>query len=300
MPSTAPISGVAVDPNLLRSWFGVGVAGNFAGHLEQAGEAGDFRGVEAAADAPKGIFPFYAPGLDSYLATFPLSNEEIATPAPGSPTGSLQTEPEVALACRVDYADDGSVAALVPLAFGAFNDCSVRRPDAAKLSEKKNWGACSKGVAQTFIPLRGGTLEQASATHRLASFLRRDGELHAYGVDSRLSDYSYYGERLLAWVVERLCNQEGGPESPLEPVGHYLTKCGHPAHMLLAIGATRYTAFGEATYLRPGDEAVVAVYDGERTTPDEVHAALTAGNPVDPGGATSVLYQRVSGEDTRP
>jgi hypothetical protein len=296
MPSTAPAPGFEVDTSLLRSWFGVGVAGNFAGHLDQAGEAGDFRGVEAAADAPKGIFPFYAPGLGSYLSIFPLSHDEIAPPAVDSPTGDLQIEPEVALACRVDYAGDGSVAALVPLAFGAFNDCSVRRPDAAKLSEKKNWGACSKGVAPTFIPLQGATLEQASATHRLASFLRRDGELHAYGLDSPLSGYSYYGDRLLAWVVERLANQKGGPESPLEPVGEYLGACGHPSQMLLAIGATRYTAFGESTYLRPGDEAIVVVYDGDRTSPAEVDTALREGNTGALAGASSLLVQRVSGQ----
>ncbi|MDT5108038.1 MAG: hypothetical protein QOI25_5551, partial [Mycobacterium sp.] len=29
----------------LRTWFGFGVAGNFAGHLEQAGEAADFVNV---------------------------------------------------------------------------------------------------------------------------------------------------------------------------------------------------------------------------------------------------------------
>jgi hypothetical protein len=295
MTSTASAPGFALDPALLRSCFGVGVAGNFAGHLEQAGEAGDFRGVESAADAPKGIFPFYAPGLGSYLSTFPLSHREIAPPAAGKPQGRLQTEPEVALACRVDYGEDGAVAALVPLAFGAFNDCSVRRPDAAKLSEKKNWGACSKGVAPTFIPLGEASLEQASATHRLASFLRRDGELHAYGVDSPLSGYSYYGERLLGWVVERLANQEGGAESPLEPVGEYLGRCGRPARMLLAIGATRYTEFGESTYLQPGDEAIVAVYDSERIAPDEVPAALGDGAFAALGDASSLLVQRVSG-----
>ncbi len=295
MTSAASTPGFELDPALLRSSFGVGVAGNFAGHLEQAGEAGDFGGVEAAADAPKGIFPFYAPGLDSRLSTYPLSHGEIAIPAAGSPAGDLQIEPEVALACRVEYAGDGAVAALVPLAFGAFNDCSVRRPDAAKLSEKKNWGACSKGIAPTFIPLGDVTLEQASAGYRLASFLRRDGDLHAYGVDSPLSGYSYYGERLLDWVVERLANQVGSPESPLEPVGEYLGECGRPSQMLLAIGATRYTDFGESAYLQPGDEAIVVVYDGAHTSPAEVEAALRENQPAALAGAFSLLVQRVSG-----
>ena len=36
---------IDLDIAELRSWFGFGVAGNFAGHLEQAGEAADFVNV---------------------------------------------------------------------------------------------------------------------------------------------------------------------------------------------------------------------------------------------------------------
>ena len=59
-----------IDVNLsgLRSVAGIGVAGNFAGHLEQAGEAADFANVvPTAAEAPKGIFPWYVPGRDDFL-----------------------------------------------------------------------------------------------------------------------------------------------------------------------------------------------------------------------------------------
>ena len=51
---------------------GLGVAGNFAGHLEQAGEAKDFVAVKVAdAVAPKAIFPFYVPSADAgFLQTY--------------------------------------------------------------------------------------------------------------------------------------------------------------------------------------------------------------------------------------
>jgi hypothetical protein len=44
---------ITLDDDELRTWFGFGVAGNFAGHLEQAGEAADFANVasEGAADS---------------------------------------------------------------------------------------------------------------------------------------------------------------------------------------------------------------------------------------------------------
>lgn len=55
---------------------------------------------------------------------------------------------------------------------------------------------------------------------RLLCHLRTaDGVHHEYGVDSPLLGYSYYGEVLLDWIVERLANQKGSPETPLEDVG---------------------------------------------------------------------------------
>ena len=94
---------IELDLEELRSWFGFGVAGNFAGHLDQAGEAVDFATVAAKEGAPKGIFPWYAPGYDSFLGEFPLSHDALMVPTEGAEDGgplNLQIEPEVALACR--------------------------------------------------------------------------------------------------------------------------------------------------------------------------------------------------------
>ena len=283
-------AGFEIDLAELRSWSGIGVAGNFAGHLEQAGEAGDFVNVAAAESAPKGLFPFYVPGHDSFLSVFPLSHDTIAAPLDAEAAASLQAEPEVGLACDVRYAADGTVETLLPFAFGACNDCSIRVPGAAKISEKKNWGACSKGVAPSFIRLDGPDLEQQTVTHRLACFLRRDGELHRYGVDSPLTGYSYYGARLLDWIVERLGNQQGSADTPLEPIGQYLRDCGRPDKLLVTIGATRYTTFGESHYLQPGDESIVVVYDSASLEPNDVITALSDGTAMTD---TSVLTQCV-------
>ncbi len=58
---------------------GFGVAGNFAGHLEQAGEAADFTQVKTEnAIQPKAIFPFYVSSEKAgFLSTFPLSHNQI-------------------------------------------------------------------------------------------------------------------------------------------------------------------------------------------------------------------------------
>lgn len=272
---------IELDADELRTWFGFGVAGNFAGHLEQAGEAADFVGVDSGVtsegEAPKGIFPWYVPGYDSFLGEFPLSHEVIKLPRSDTPL-NLQIEPEVGLACEIKWAGD-TVASLQPFALGAFNDCSIRRPNALKISHKKNWGAASKGVARQFFDISDLTADGPTATLRLVCHLRAaDGQEHEYGVDSPLLGYSYYGEVLLDWIVDRLANQKGSPDTPLEDVGALLVASGHPTKVLIGIGATRYTPLGESTYLQPGDQAVIRVYD-------------TASN------AYSELRQTVSGED---
>jgi hypothetical protein len=285
-----------VPPDDLRTAFGLGVAGNFAGHLEQAGEAGDFVGVEAATpDAPKGIFPFWAPGAETFLGVFPLSGDTVALPASDEPL-DLQIEPEVGLLCRATYAGDGTVERVDPLAVAAFNDCSIRRPGARRISEKKNWGPASKGVAGGFLPADDLSPEGPTAALRLASFLRRDGATHAYGVDSPVAGYSYYGATLLEWLADRLNHQAGGDGTPLEDVGALLRAAGRPETLLVGIGATRYTPYGASTYLQPGDEAVVVLYDGRATTPEDVEEAVAAGREVELEDA-SVLVQRVAAAD---
>ncbi|TFV55095.1 hypothetical protein E4P42_23795 [Mycobacterium sp. PS03-16] len=249
-----------IDLDDLRTWFGFGVAGNFAGHLEQAGEAADFVSVSSEGNAPKGIFPWYVPGHDGFLGEFPLSHDAIVLPDSTEPL-NLQIEPEVGLACRVAWSGD-TVASLTPFALGAFNDCSIRRPGAPKISHKKNWGPASKGVAPRFFDISDLTPDGPTATLRLACHLRdREGTEHEYGLDSPLLGYSYYGEVLLDWVVDRLANQKGSPDTPLEDVGALMAAAGHPEHVLIGIGATRYTELGESTFLQPGDQAVVRVYD---------------------------------------
>lgn len=257
----------------LTDCFGLGVAGNFAGHLEQAGEHKDFESVDAPAAAPKGIFPWYLPGHAGFLGAFPLSSDEIVLP-PGSGQLNLQIEPEAGVLCEIEYDEHGAPAALHPRALAAFNDCSIRREGAKKISEKKNWGGASQGVAARAFEISELDADGATADLRLACFLRRGDQTHAYGVDSPLPGYSYYGETLLDWIVERINKQTGGEDSPLEPVGIYLAASGSPERMLIAIGATRYTEFGESNFLEAGDESIVVVYDSTVNDQRSVETAI--------------------------
>lgn len=255
---------VSISADDLAGCFGLGVAGNFAGHLEQAGEAADFDDVAALAEAPKGVFPWFVPGDRGFLGEFPLSSSFLELPASDEPL-NLQIEPEAGVVCSVVY-EDGAVVRLEPLMVGAFNDCSIRRVGARKISEKKNWGGCSKGFASSCFEV--SSLSRDSEL-RITSFLRRGGAIFEYGVDSPVAGYSYFGDQLLDWIVDRIRNQRGG-DTPLEDVGELLRGCGSPGRVLIGIGATRYTDFGESNYLQAGDESVVVLYDGSVHQPSGV------------------------------
>jgi len=325
----------------LRTALGLGVAGNFTGHLEQAGEASDFAHITAAPGAPKGVFPFYIPtrpqagasdeagpslerqsslvaspvsgaASESFLRTFPLSADTIQHP--GQTTGqpaNLQIEPELALLCELRYDDSTQrVEQVLPTHFTAYNDCSLRNPRATKISQKKNWGSNTKGLAcGQWIALDSFTPQGMLSRFRLACYLLRDGKLHAYGEDSPASGYSTMYQPLLDWLVDRLNHQQD--QGPLENMAEWLRDAGHPSHAVVSIGATRYTAFGETTYLQVGDESVVIAYDETQHDAKALEAALfpqeTAGEAsgVIPAGilrgipgagqTCSVLRQRVVG-----
>lgn len=243
-----------------KEYLGLGIAGNFALHLDQAGEAEDFKDIVTEDEsAPKGIFPFYLPKrvdiAKEILSTYPLSSSAIKHP---DSTLNIQAEPEVGLVCDVVYENDKLIN-IIPKQFGAYNDCSIRVAGAKKISDKKNWGENSKGISETLFEVdkfsEGSVMEDFS----IVSFLRRDGELTQYGEDVELTGYSYFYEKLTSWIVNQINTQKDF--GPLEPISEYILKCDNPKKLVISIGATRYTNYGETTFLKDGDEVLVAVYN---------------------------------------
>lgn len=255
-------------------WAGFGIAGNFAGHLEQAGEVKDFAALKKAGEGPKGMFPFHLAIAGHFLAVDPISSSALALPA----GAHVQCEPEVALACELQYAAGG--VKLKPLAFAAFDDASIRREGAPKISVKKNWGLGSKGLSSQWIKLDRGLAAGALLdSWRIASFLGRDDTWQAYGVDSPVAGYTLYGPALAAWIEEKLSSQ--ADEGPLEDLPSLLAMAGRPERAVITIGATRYTPLGETTYLQPGDSFAVAVYDPDRIDPALLPELCARGESVD-------------------
>lgn len=247
-----------------KNIIGFGIAGNFAHHLEQAGESADFVDVEVdEADAPKGIFPTYIPNSDTFLGDFPFSSDKIIS----IKDKNIQMEPEVGLLCDVSY-HDGKVSTLKPTHFMAYNDCSIRVEGAKKISHKKNWGADTKGVSASLIMIdtfaEGGVMDGYS----LSSFIKRDGKVIQYGENSELLGYSYFYEKLEKWMVDKLNSQKD--VGPLEDLNALIEKAGRPEKLLISIGATRYTEFGESHYLQAGDILYVVVYPHAVCSHEEV------------------------------
>ncbi|OOF56771.1 DUF5718 family protein [Rodentibacter myodis] len=248
---------------------GFGVAGNFAGHLEQAGEAADFIQVKTIEEIqPKAIFPFYVPSkqLNEYqfLSTYPLSNNEIRFPYDAD---NLQIEPEIALICEIQYKEE-KVTALVPRYFTAYNDCSIRRPNARKICEKKNWGVASKGVSANLLPISSFNKGSDIDNYHIASFHKRNGKMNTYGIDSPAREYSYFHQKLLDWIVDRMNNQPD--EDPMNHIASLIEAANYPTQAIISIGATRYTPFGETTFLQRGDTAIVVVYNGKKYRVEQI------------------------------
>jgi len=241
----------------LKNVIGLGVAGNFAHHLEQAGELKDFENVVTAEpDAPKGIFPFYLPGSDSFLGLYSIGTDKLNLP---DYEANAQVEPEIAVLFEIMYDEDKNIIDLTAQKFTTFNDCTIRKEGAKKISEKKSWGVNSKGIGDKWIPIdkfeEGGVMDN----YHLCSFVERDGILHPYGVDAPLLGYSYFYTKLKTWLIEKMNSQEDF--GPLEDIAAHLRTTHYPKQVLISIGATAYADFGEHNYLQSGDDVYVVAYD---------------------------------------
>ena len=271
-----------------------GVAGNFTGHLEQAGEARDFLNVKTKdASEPKALFPTFIPSENApdFLQIFPFSSEKIIFPsAEILNSGNVQIEPECALMCSLSWKNDKAVA-VKPYAFCASNDCSIRKEGAKKISEKKNWGPCSKGKSSHFIEIENYEEGSVLDIYNIASFLVRDGKAFAYGIDSEIKNYSYLYKKLSDWILEKLNAQKN--EGPAEDIHSYIENF-KPENIFVSIGATRYTEFGEHNFLKENDESVVVLYPREKYSSEKILSLVESGElkqnaPED----MSVLWQKV-------
>lgn len=240
--------------------FGIGIAGNFAGHLQQTGEANGLQG-EVDASRPQALFPFYvADASDDYLAVNPYSFDTVFLPS--EPSARVQMEPEIALVVRVSYLGT-SVIGLEPESMTLLNDLTYRNARVTKLAEKKNWGIASKGIAKKVWPLNGFSTTDRLGKYRFCSFHRHNGLWSSCCHDVSLSDYSYCYEQLISWLIEQFNHQQD--DGPLHSISTLIGEAGYPKRMLISLGSSRYTDYGETHQLSSGDQLCAVLYDADRT-----------------------------------
>lgn len=253
-----------------------GIAGNFAEHLSQAGEDADFINIATEEEnAPKGVFPIYLPNFPGFLSTYPLSSTTIE--ADFSHPINCQLEPEVCILFEVNY-HKGQVAQLTPEGFSAFNDCSIRRPNAKKISQKKNWGANCAGLSNDWISLNNLKPGCKLDDYNIISFLKRGDQVEQYGMDSPVIGYQFFHEKLINWLINTLNQQQN--IGPLEPLSEYIEQLNQPKQIIITLGATRYTTFGETGFLQPDDELSVYIYHNQQTHAEAVLTHFESGSAV--------------------
>lgn len=264
----------------------LGIAGNIAGHLEQAGEAAAFAATPSEVGKPKGIFATYLPGApkEHFLSQNPLSHTELWIP---KDQNQVQIEPELYLSGELHYDEQGLVQSIAWHGYGAYNDVSIRDPQATKISHKKNWGPNSKafGPRLDLTEFHESFFEHLS----IASLHRRDGEWHWYGHSTPVLNYSCFGQELSHWIVQRLNTQED--QGQLENLRELIALAGRPQHLVIGCGATTYTPWGETQFLKDGDACAVAIMDRRVWTDESLLQCVQSGS--NPTEGISLLVREV-------
>lgn len=88
--------------------------------------------------------------------------------------------------------------------------------------------------------------------------------LNTYGVNSPAVEYSYFHQKLLDWIIDRMNNQSD--DGPMNNISEMLKQANYPTKAIISIGATRYTPFGESNFLQVGDVSMVVVYNAKKYT----------------------------------
>jgi hypothetical protein len=254
----------------LKPLLGLGIAGNSAGHLQQTGE---IKGLSAVDDAakPQALFPFFVPNArEAYLACMPYSTSKLCLPTGQEP--KVQMEPELALKVAVSYDPDGVVKQLTALTMSIINDATYRNANVSKLAEKKNWGGATKGVAAHEIVIDSFVAGSNLDHYRLCGFHQNNGQWHLCGLDTAITEYTYFYQELQHWLLKQIQQQQD--KSALHDIQDLLAQANYPEQVLISIGATRYTAYGELHQLLSGDQTLVVLYDSRAYQFQEIAALI--------------------------
>lgn len=248
---------MADDNKPFSPLLGLGIAGNSAGHLQQTGEIKGLSAIDEAAK-PQALFPFFVSNAkQAYLTCMPYSSTQLHLPK--AVDAKVQMEAELALKLAVVYGDEGEVRQLTAISMTVINDATYRNASVGKLAEKKNWGLATKGIAADDILIdkfvAGGELDY----FRLCGFHQSKGQWQLCGQNTAITEYTYFYQELLQWLLKQIRQQQD--KNALHNIQDLLSQAHYPEQILVSIGATRYSAYGEQHQLLSGDQTAVILYD---------------------------------------
>jgi hypothetical protein len=253
----------------LKEALHLGVLGNFA-----INHQGNLKSYKSSNGTATGLVPTYVPFKDknesSPLAIYPISHTKLQIP---STYDNVQIEPEIVLDCDIKYYN-GNVLYIIPKRFTIYNDASLNRLSSNRVSENKNWGANSKGIASKWIEIDRFDGNSNLSLYNFVSFVKRDGVIQQYSIDTSVNNYSLLYENLIEWIIKQIKNQKDALS--LENISSIIEKAGNPEKALINIGTSLFTNVGERTFLNDGDEIFVVLYDRTKYREESIKAYLLA------------------------
>jgi replicative DNA helicase len=223
---------------------------------------------------PSGLVPIYSPienKIGRAFELFPFSYSKITIPVGYD---SISVEPEILLDCDVKYYN-GKISYVIPKRFTASNNPTIPKFSISKISQKKNWGQNSKGIAKRWIDIdifeSGGILSQ----YQIVSFVKKKDEfLQQYSIDISGEDYPYMYQKLIDWLIVKIKEQE--EILNMENIFDIMKESQYPNRMLLSLGSVPVLQEVEHISLEEDDEVFIVLYDKRFYRPNSIKAYVLA------------------------
>ena len=279
----------------LKDSLQIGVLGNIAISSNKRIGVENSLFIKPLTETPNGLVPIYIPfkeNTDSFLGAFPLSHSKLQIP---TVYDNIQIEPEIVFECDIKYYNN-KVHYIIPKRFTVYNNSTLHRLSVHKISQNKNWGENSKGIARKWIDIEdfeeGGTLSK----YNFVSFIKKDGVIEPCTIDTAIEDYPYLYDNLIGWIINQIKEQKD--ILSLDNIDSLIKKAGNPKKFLISIGTTLYTSIGDKVFLEDRDEVFIVMYDRTKYRADSIKAYLLAYKTRNANyDGMIILHQRVSLEN---
>jgi len=248
----------------LQEMFLIGVVGNIAIDLNHN---------ENRQNIPQALVPIYIPSREKHnqlLEVFPFSHSKLQIP---SVYDNIKIEPELVLECDIKYYNK-KVHYIIPKRFTVMNNPTLHRLSVHKLSHNKNWGENSKGIAKKWLEISEFETGGSLSNYNIVSFIKRDGIIVPYTIDTKVEDYPYLFDNLISWTIKQIKTQKD--ILSLDNITNLIQKAGNPDKFLISVGSTLTTSIGDKMFLEDRDEVFIVLYDRTKYRKESIKAYLLA------------------------